>query len=83
MSHKLRLELSCVEGSLLEAIIETKMIMKATQALTYEIKVFLDINRQQSGGFTFVTIHQDSRPEDVVKIYKLEKASGELKVFKG
>jgi hypothetical protein len=36
-------------------------------------EVHHDINRLQAAGHTWVTIAHDSKPEDVVKIFTLEK----------
>lgn len=78
MSHKLRIELSCVEKSLLEAVIEVKTIMNATNSVVQDLKVMHDVSGLASEGHTWITVTKDSKPEDIVKIFQLDKRVKEL-----
>lgn len=78
MSSKVRIELSCTEKDLLEAVIETKLIMESTKSATQSLKVFSDIISSESGGHYWMTVKSESSPLDLVKIYELEKQLKEL-----
>lgn len=70
---KLRIEVSCTEDNLTDALYEAKAIMNATDILCLEIKVFHSINREQSKGHSYISLPKNSDPLDRLKIYELEK----------
>lgn len=80
---KLKIELSCVESELLDALYSTKTIMKAMDITFIQVKV-LESPHNVNGHYTssnrhsWVHVTEASNPTELVKIYELEKKIKEL-----
>lgn len=70
---KLRVDLSCVEADLYNALIEAKKIMQAVGGVSCSVKVFHDVNRQEDKGHGYVQLTEGCDIMDKIKIYNLEK----------
>lgn len=77
---KIQLTISCTEDNLYEAVCQVKALLLAIDAVSQEMEVkpkYMEDYTKWQKRWVHVTVN--SSPEDLVKIYNLEKEVRELK----
>lgn len=73
---KTEISVACREENLRESIEECILILQACNQITLDLKV--KFNSSQDAGrqilsYRYITVHKDSRVDDVLEIYELNK----------